>query len=345
MSTARRRSPVAPLARPDAPRNLHPLRTIARRDILFAVARVPNSETLLLASSDGAVHEINAGDSNPADRELAHHGRYVTSVRLAGDIAISGGYDGRLIWWDMARGQVVRTILAHQRWIRNIAVSPDATRIASVGDDMVARIWDVTTGARLHELRGHAEHTPSGFTMMLYNCAFSGDGGFLATADRIGHVIIWDTATGRQISAVEAPLLYTWDARQRIRSIGGARGLAFSPDSKHLAVGGVGQVGNVDALAGPARVEIFDWANRKRILAFTGPNGIVNRLAYHPSGDWLCAIGGGNTGLVMFYDIPRRAVIHQGNVPMHVHDLAFNEDQTTLYAVGHNKVVVLEMHS
>ncbi len=29
---------------------------------------------------------------------------------------------------------------------------------------------------------------------------------------------------------------------------------------------------------------------------------------------------------------------------MHVHDLAFNEDQTTLYAVGHNKIVVLEMH-
>src|SRR5437868_53070 len=162
------------------PRNLRSVREIARRDILFAVARVPNSDTLLVASSDGKVHEVNAAAGNAADRELASHGRYVTSVGLAGTMAVSGGYDGRLIWWDCERRNlmraarpvgkgprsgnrwnqegacVVRTVAAHARWIRRIAVSPDGTKIASVADDMVGRLWNAATGERLHDLRGHA---------------------------------------------------------------------------------------------------------------------------------------------------------------------------------------------
>src|SRR5207247_2259848 len=137
--------------------------------------------------------------------------------------------------------------------------------------------------------RGHEERTPSGFSSMLYACVFSADGRQLATGDRVGHVVIWDVANGRQLSSVEAPTLYTWDGVQRIRSIGGVRGLAFSPDGTHLAVGGVGQINNVDALAGPSTVEIFNWATGERTQRFTGPNGIVNRVLWHPDNEWVCA--------------------------------------------------------
>jgi len=325
------------------PRNLRVVRQINRRDILFSVARLPSSERLLVASSESKVYELDASQDNPQARELADHGRYVTSVRLVGRTAISGGYDGRLIWWDLDGQRAIRTIDAHNRWIRQIAVSPDGTKIASVGDDMVCRIWNAVSGARLHELRGHEARTLQNFESMLYACTFSADGRRLATGDRVGHVVIWDTANGQQVTSVDAPTLYTWDGTQRIRSIGGVRGLAFSPDGTHLAVGGVGQINNVDALQGPSRVEVFDLAQRQRVLDFTGQNGIVNRLQYHPEGQWLCAIGGGGNGLVMFYDTARRAMIHQGNLPMHVHDAVFNEDFTSLYAVGHNKVAVLEM--
>jgi WD40 repeat protein len=266
-------------------------------------------------------------------------------VRIAGGMAISGGYDGRLMWWNLAERRVVRTIDAHRRWIRNIAVSPDGSKLASVADDMVCRIWSASTGALLHELRGHAEQTPQHFSSMLYACTFSANGRLLATGDRVGHVVIWDAASGRQLGAVEAPTLYTWDGTQRIRSIGGVRGLAFSPDGMYLAVGGVGQIGNVDALQGPSRVELFKWQPGRRLLEFTGAQGIVNRLVYHPQGQWLCAIGGGSNGLVMFYDTARRAMIHQQNLPMHVHDVAFSDDYTTLYAVGHRKAVVMELRA
>lgn len=320
---------------------LRQIREIRRPDILFSAARVPNSDRLLVGSSLGKVLELDAGQQNPTPRELADHGRYVTSVRLTGQTAVSGGYDGRLIWWDMERGQVIRTIAdAHSRWIRCIAISPDGSKIASVADDMVCRIWNSASGERLHELRGHQERTPTHFTSMLYVCAFSADGRYLATADRTAHVIIWDTASARQLAALDAPELYTWDGRQRIRSIGGARSLAFSPDGTHLAVGGVGQIGNVDGLSGPARVEIFQWSRQERVAVFTGANGLINRLQYHPENRWLFAIGGGSNGFVIFYDPERRNTIHSGNLPMHIHDAVFNEDFTTFYGVGHNGLVV-----
>src|SRR5205823_1166693 len=127
---------------------------------------------------------------------------------------------------------------------------------------------------------GHEERTPQHLPSMLYCCVFSPDGRHLATGDRVGHVVVWDAATGRQLAAVEAPTLYTWDGVQRNRSIGGVRALAFSPDGRHLAVGGVGRIGNVDSLAGPSRVEVFEWEQGRRVHEFTGPNGIVNRLQY-----------------------------------------------------------------
>jgi WD40 repeat protein len=329
---------------PDSqPRNLRVVREISRPEVLFSVARVPDSDRLLVASSAGKVVELSTAASGPAPQDLASHGRYVTCVRLVDDIVVSGGYDGRLIWWDRPAGRVVRTVAAHERWIRQLAVSPDGDTLASVGDDMVCRLWNAECGRRLRELRGHAAETPQHFGSMLYCCAFSADGRHLATGDRVGHVVIWDVQSGEQITSVEAPILYTWDGVQRIRSIGGVRALAFSPDGSHLAVGGVGRIDNVDALQGPSRVELFDWQRRERVLEFTGPNGIINKLIWQPEGTWLCALGGGASGIVLFYDTARRAMVHQGTAPMHVHDATFNDDCTTLFAVGHNKAVAMEL--
>src|SRR5262245_53312523 len=140
---------------PDSqPRNLRVARQINRPDILFSVARVPNSDRLVVASSAARVFELDAAQANPTAQELASHGRYVTCVRLAGDCAVSGGYDGRLIWWDLTERQVVRTIAAHSRWIRQLAVSPDGSLLASVADDMVCRLWNAADGTLVQELRG-----------------------------------------------------------------------------------------------------------------------------------------------------------------------------------------------
>src|SRR5687767_3725101 len=138
------------------PRNLRVAREISRRDMLFSVARVPNSTRLIVASSQGKVLELDVSEATPEARELAQHGRYVNTVALVGQTVVSGGYDGRLIWWDLENRREIRRVDAHSStWLRQIAVAPDSSRIATVGDDMVCRLWNVASGEKLLELRGH----------------------------------------------------------------------------------------------------------------------------------------------------------------------------------------------
>ena len=56
------------------PRNLRVVRQINRRDILFSVARLPDCERLLVASSENRVYELDAAQNNPEARPLADHG-------------------------------------------------------------------------------------------------------------------------------------------------------------------------------------------------------------------------------------------------------------------------------
>ena len=95
--------------------------------------------------------------------------------------------------------------------------------------------------------------------------------------------------------------MYTWDPIQRRHSIGGIRALAFSPDGNRLAVGGIGKIGNIDHLEGPARVEVFDWRKGQRTHEFPGDGtkGLVERLLFLPDGDRLLAVGGANDGFLM----------------------------------------------
>jgi WD40 repeat protein len=328
------------------PRNLRTIREISRSGINFSLARIANSSRLLLASSEQKVFEIDASQANPPPQIRADHGRYVTSVRLRGNIAVSGGYDNRLIWWDVEANRLIRAVDAHTRQLRQLAISPDGARIASVGDDMVCRLWNFQTGDRLHELRGHEERTPNHFGSMLYCCAFSNDGTKLATGDKVGRVCIWNAHTGEKLSTVEVPTLYTWDPVHRIHSIGGIRSLAFSPDGKEIAVGGIARIGNIDHLESQPRVEVHDWARRQRVHEFQGTQaGICNRLIWHPNNLWLFGSGGAGNGFALFYNMRERSMIQHMTVPMHIHDSVFSEDFTILYHAGHGKVVVQELRA
>ena len=126
---------------------------------------------------------------------------------------------------------------------------------------------------------------------------------------------------------MEAPVLYTWDPTQRRHSIGGIRALAFSPDGNLLAAGGIGQIGNIDHLEGPPRVEVFDWQKGQKTHEFPGEGskGMVERLIFHPDGDRLVAIGGANDGFVAVLDLKAKSVLVQQKAPAHIYDAAPGE--------------------
>ena len=239
---------------------------IGRRDILLAMARQPTSDRLMVGSSDFKLYSFDLANekNDPASEALAHES-YVTGVARTETCVVTGGFDRRLVWWPHEATQPLRTVQdAHQRFIRGVQASPDGKFIVSVGDDMLARVWESNSGTLLHELRGHQAVTPHHYPSMLYACACSPVSQHLATVDRIGKIIVWRMEDGQQVAQLESPDMYTWDPKQRRHSIGCIRSVTFSRDGQQLAVDGMCQVGNIDHFEGKARGEVFKWKAGER---------------------------------------------------------------------------------
>ncbi len=316
-----------------------------REDILFCLQRF--EDTWLAGSSDHSIHPIPFSDESPLPSALQGHQSYVTGLKSAAGRLWSVGYDRLLNEWDLEKGRLVSSRLAHRKWIRHITASPDETQLATVGDDMVARVWNARTGQLIHELQGHAHQTPQGFSTMLYTCAFSPDGKTLATADRIGEILLWDTHSGTLKRRLHAPIMYTFDDVQRLRSIGGIRSLCFSPDQNELAVGGMGHVGNVDGLGGKARIEWFNPSTGQQTGLFESDThqGLIEDMHYHQGGSHLIAGGGNNKGFLMCLSASSKKAIHEPKAPMHVHQFQLNDEQNRIFAVGHQKIAEWSIQS
>ncbi len=321
------------------------VREHSRSEMFLSLARVRGSSRVFVGASDGNVYDFDAAGEKPEFKTLAGHSSFVTGVAIVGEWVVSGSYDCSLIWRKLDGGELVRQVAdAHARWIRKVMASPDGRFVASVGDDMVCRVWEPSTGKLLHELRGHEPRTPHHFPSMLYTCAFSADSQRLATADKTGRICIWDVATGAQVRVVEAPGFYTWDPRQRIHSIGGTRALTFSLDGKMLVAGGIGAIGNIDHLDGPARVEVFDTDSGQSVHVFSGEGkGLVEQLLFHPGGQILLGVGGDNGGLWQAHDLTEKKTIRSEKAPMHIYAAELSDDAKQLCAVGHGRIVVWDL--
>ncbi|XP_032874500.1 WD repeat-containing protein 41 isoform X2 [Amblyraja radiata] len=74
----------------------------------------------------------------------------------------------------------------------------DDTRFASAGDDGVVLLWNVQTGERLHELRGHSRPI-TGIALIPLTYHSQSESCRLLTAASDRTVMIWDLDTGSQI--------------------------------------------------------------------------------------------------------------------------------------------------
>jgi WD40 repeat protein len=183
-------------------------KTARVKGIAFCITQLPGTQRLVFGSSDFKVYELDLATEKPQPVVYTGEGHqsYVTGIARAADQIVTGSYDGRLIWWDAQKREPVRSINAHEKWIRDVISSPDGKVIASVADDMQCKLWDAATGNPLHTLVGHQAMTPHHFPSMLYAVAFSRDGQLLATGDKVGHIAVWDVASGKQVSELEAPV-------------------------------------------------------------------------------------------------------------------------------------------
>jgi WD40 repeat protein len=306
--------------------------------ILFGLCRDPEDGRLYGAGTDGFAYVIDPTAEKPiAEKKWRLHENFVSSMAFNDGVIISGGFDRRLVWTNVADGNPIRTIEAHDGWVRDLALFPDRERLVSVGDDMQVKIWNRQTGELTSTLEGHAKKTPQGYATALYAVSVSPDGKTIASGDRIGEVCLWEADSGKFVRRLKAPGFYTYDPLKRVRSIGGIRSVAFSPDGLQLAIGGIGQVTNVDGFVGPCRVELWDWRAGKRVFAGEDSHkAVVNHVAFHPARSWLIGAGGGDSGgILAFWDRKATKAVHKAKPKGHLQRFLLDANSEQLLAVGY----------
>lgn len=120
-------------------------------------------------------------------KTLRGHRGPVNAVRVLGDHVFSAGGDGKILMWDIAQGEVIRTFSGHKRGLACIQHSEDGSVIVSGSKDNTIIVWDVATARPKLTLIGHQNLVRSLYIL--------GDRIISGSYDLT--IKIWDLNTGR----------------------------------------------------------------------------------------------------------------------------------------------------
>jgi WD40 repeat protein len=226
----------------------------------------------------------------------------------------SASFDCTIKIWNVATGQLERTLHGHEARAYSVGFDKDGARLVSASADKTAIIWDVVTGKALHVLRGHDGNV---------RCAvFGSDGHTLVTGSWDGTLRAWNARTGA--------LLRTFNA-----NAGWITRVALSPDSRWVAVGGSSgwaevwdihsgrvaqafetklgpvlsvafspdgwRIATTNNASGIGVVKIWDVLSGREILSFEVSSGLIERVTFSPDGRRLATAGW--DGVVRLMDV------------------------------------------
>lgn len=292
---------------------------------LFACRIDPTGRFAFTGAEDYLLTRWDLAQDANNKLEFSGHESWVRGMAFqpAGELLASGDYAGKLCAWRWAAEAAappVYSVAAHQGWLRAVAASPDGAMFATCGNDRFVRLWNAADGKLIRELAGHESH--------VYNVAFHPGGGHLASCDLKGVVKHWDLSSGAAARQLDGSPLWKYDPVFHA-DIGGARGMAFSPDGAWLACAGVTEVSNAFAGIGNAVVALFDWASgeRKQLLRPKEHfHGVAWSAAFHPAGFIVAVAGGQHGGTLWFFKPTEPNPFFTFKLPGTARDLALHPD-------------------
>src|SRR5216110_1278504 len=116
------------------------------------------------------------------------------SLTRDGKTLVVAGGDAKIIFLDMATGEIQRTLTGHTNVVYRSIFNPDEKLLASSSRDRTARTWDVASGQELRQF--------GGFRCSVKAVAFSPNGQLLAASGNDGMLKIWDVRTGKELKSL-----------------------------------------------------------------------------------------------------------------------------------------------
>jgi WD40 repeat protein len=286
----------------------HEVRDWVHTSRLLACRVDPTGRFVFAGSTDRTVQRWEIASGN--NTTLVGHDNWVRTLGCSPDGATlySGGYDGRLIFWDAAaaKPQPTRTIEAHKGWLRALAVSSDGQWIATGGNDRMVKIWSSQDGhlvreftptniidyevyrtkqiAEGHFVREFAEHP-----QFIFSLAFHPSSHELVSGDLLGNIHHWNVETGQLVRKFDARELH-FDIGDWSHN-GGILGLFFSVDHKIFSATGLHKQTNALANGQEGVGVVFDWESgkklRKQERLKNSEGSTMWRGVYHSSGQFI----------------------------------------------------------
>ena len=267
------------------------------------------------------------------------HSTWVKTFAFSNDSAelISGGYDGKLTWWETASEtpSPIRSIAAHgTEWIRSLAVTPDGQFLISGGNDCAVRVWNLANGALVREMAGHEKH--------VYTVAVTPDGSSVLSGDLGGVIRQWDAASGNEVRILDAKELYTANGAGQGVDFGGVRSMAVSHDGRWLAAGGLHKASNPLGAVHEPLVLLFNLetgAIERRLIAEGITQGVAWNLKWLPDGSLAAVSGGGSGGWLLFWKTDADKDYHRFQLPNIARDMDLKADGITVATAHHDRHV------
>lgn len=284
---------------------------------------------------DNTIQRFNlaSGQATP----LVGHDSWVRALAFhpSGSHLVSGGYDGRVIWWDATSEAPapIRTIEAHQGWVRAVAFSRDGNLLATCGNDNLVKLWNAADGTHVGTCLGHPKH--------VYNVMFHPDGQTLISGDLMGALRQWDIATCEELRQFDAAALWKYDEGFRA-DIGGVRGLDISADGKRMACGGITEVSNAFAGIGHPLVVLLNLETGEKIQSHVTAaklKGPIWNVRFHRDGYVIGASGGHDGGHLLFWKPEQANEFFDFKLPDLCRDFDLHADQLRL-ATSHDDTKV-----
>ncbi|MFG2795500.1 nSTAND1 domain-containing NTPase [Streptomyces pseudovenezuelae] len=287
---------------------------------VYSVVFAPDGRGLAAAGADNTVRLwANAHTAGAAGRPVVFRGDdFLQSVAFSpdGSLIAAAGRDGRArLWRTHGSGRTVplATLGKFEGPALGVAFSPDGRFLSVCSQDRTTRLWDVSDPARPRP-SASPEEKADGWVNAL---AFSPDGETLATGGSDDAVRLWDRAARYTAATLPHPGSVTtvaWFDRRTLvtgcsdgvirlwslpspvlASAQGVNALAYSPDSRLMAVGTLNlqlwdlarheRVGRPWTPGGDTFVQSVTFSPRGRILAVGYSDGLVRLFSYLLTGE------------------------------------------------------------